>query len=65
MFQISIEHDKDIDYDSMKQRNSFFFENNSAIFWKSKLILLNFESRSSSKKSSYFINETINRLLNW
>jgi hypothetical protein len=46
MFQISIEHDKDIDYDSMKQRNSFLFKSNSAIFWESKSALSSFESRS-------------------
>jgi hypothetical protein len=42
-----------------------FFKSNSAIFWENKLILSSFESRSSSRKSSCFINETINRLLNW
>ncbi len=36
MFQNSIEFDKNIDCDSMKQRNSFLFENSFATFWKNK-----------------------------
>jgi hypothetical protein len=44
---------------------SIFFESSSVTFWKSRLISLSLKLRSLNKKSSFFINETINRLLNW